>query len=428
MSAEIRDAETAVIGVALQGLPGLDDLLDKLTGADFYSPSRGAVWEAIRAVHNSGIRPDPITVRAEVDKLKLREFDPVWLVDAMQTAYTVASADHYADQILIAAGLRDIGRAAAGISQIATTPTDDLPAAQERARQLIDDATQGRHISRARKLADLLPAALDVAQHGQAGMLSTPWPDLDRFIGGLAPGRLIVFGARPGVGKSLAGTNLALHMAHKHKHGVLLASLEMPELEVMQRILAAFAKANLTGLQMGQTAEESWNKIAAASDEICQMPLVVDDTPAQTVTHIRRMARNVQRERDDLALIVVDYLQLVRPSDPRLPRVEQLGEISRGLKLMARETGACVVAMAQLNRNASTASDGPRMTDLRESGSIENDADQVVLMHQPNQDMPELELLIDKNRHGPKGRAQLAVWGHYARLDSMTWNPTGAIR
>jgi replicative DNA helicase len=202
----------------------------------------------------------------------------------------------------------------------------------------------------------------------------------------------------------------------------------MPETEVGQRMLSAHAGVNLTGLQMGTTDEAAWRRIAKRTDELGALPITVDDAPGQTVTAIRRAARDVQRERDDLALIVVDYLQLVRPGDTRVNRSEQIGEISRGLKLLARETGACVVAMAQVNREGTKHSDGkPRMTDLRESGAIEADADQVILMHQPDDEIPELELIVDKNRHGPKGLARLQVQGHYARLVSVEWTPSKGV-
>ena len=151
------------------------------------------------------------------------------------------------------------------------------------------------------------------------------------------------------------------------------------------------------------------------------MPCRIVDHPNQTVTSIRREARNFQRVREDLALIVVDYLQLMQTAPSRnTNRVEQLGEVSRGLKNLARESGACVVAMAQVNRQPATRSDGrARLSDLRESGSIEADADQVILLHQPDDDVPELDVIIDKNRHGTKGIATLEVHGHYARLVSV---------
>jgi replicative DNA helicase len=224
------------------------------------------------------------------------------------------------------------------------------------------------------------------------------------------------------------GTNLALHFAHKHRHAVLLASLEMSEKEVGQRLLAAHASVNLTNLQMGTSDEAAWSRIAKRSQELADLPITVDDSPAQGVTAIRKAARDVQRQRDDLALIVVDYLQLVRPHDTRVNRTEQVAEISRGLKLLARETGACVVAMAQTNREAIKHSDGkPKMSDLRESGAIEADADVVILMHQPDPDTADLELIVDKNRHGPKGVCRLALQGYYARLVSVEWHPTAGI-
>ena len=269
---------------------------------------------------------------------------------------------------------------------------------------------------------------IDIAERGESPALSTGWPDLDRVITGLAPGRLVVVGSRPGVGKSLMGTNLALEFAHQHKHAVLIASIEMPRTEVVQRLVAAHARVNLTSLSTGRVAEDHWQRIRTHYDEIDALPITIEDGAEQTVTSIRAAAREVARERGDLALIVVDYLQLMRASDSRVNRAEQIGEMSRGLKVLARETGACVVAMAQVNREGTRHGDGrPRMTDLRESGSIEADADQVILLHRPSEETPEVEVIVDKNRWGPKGMATLYIQGHYARLASATWTPTGAI-
>jgi replicative DNA helicase len=422
----IADAEVSLLGAALSGYPDLDELTDIVEAGDFDTPAHGEVWDAILRVHRAGNTPDPISVRLALTSEKSK-FDPLRLLDYTSLVPMVGQAPFYAHQVATTAGVRRIHTAGIKIQQISAT-SGDLDEIRENARQQIDEATQGRGVSRARTIGDLLPDVLDVAQFGQGNVLGTGWADVDRLIGGLAPGRLIVVGARPGVGKSLMGTNLALHFAHHHQHAVLLASLEMPEREVGQRLLAAFARANLTHLQMGQTDEQAWARIARCNDDLSALPITVDDAPGQTVTSIRRAARNVQRTRDDLALIVVDYLQLVRPTDSRANRAEQIGEISRGLKLLARETSACVVAMAQVNREGTKHSDGkPRMTDLRESGSIEADADQVLLMHQPDDNIPELEVIVDKNRHGPKGVARLHVQGHYARLASVEWSPTGAI-
>lgn len=420
------DAERALIGAVLAGYPHLDDLAAVIEPSDFYPPLHEAIWQAILRVHAAGNRPDSVSVRMALGAQGAK-YDPTMLVDLMQAAPVVGQAPYYAEQVAAAAGRRKLQTAALKVQDLATQAAD-LEQTQERARQVIDEATTGRSVSRARTLAAVMPDVIDAAQTGHSHVLSTPWPDLDRLIGGFAPGRLLVIGARPGVGKSVAGTNMALHMAAHHGHAVLIASLEMPEVEVGQRLLAAHASVNLTSLSAGGLNEATWDRIAEASATLSALPITVDDAPSLTVAGISRAARDVQRTRDDLALIVVDYLQLVRPAETRAGRVEQLGQISRDLKLLARESGACVVAMAQVNRESVKHGDGkPKMSDLRESGSIEADADQVVLMHQPDDDVPELELLVDKNRHGAKGRLTLHMQGHYARLASVEWRPSRGL-
>lgn len=425
---QARDAEVSLLGAAMSGYSDLDELAAVVEREDFYQPFHQDVWSAILRVHRAGNKPDPVSVRLALSAAEVKH-DPVRLLDFTQMVPIVSSAPFYAEQVATAAGLRAIHEAGKRLQGIGEGVAE-LDEARELARQTVDDATRGRAVSKARSIADLLPQVIDTAQFGQTNVLPTGWSDLDRTIGGLAPGRLVVFGARPGVGKSLALTNIALHFAHVHQHAVLFSSLEMPEDEVGQRMLAAFAGVNLTGLQMGTTDERSWERIARSSAELGGLPITIDDTPGQTVTSIRRAARNVQRTRDDLALILVDYLQLVTPAntDPRASRAEKVTQISRDLKLLARETGACVVAAVQVNREGTKHAHGrPTMNDLREGG-IENDADQVILLHQPDDELPEIEVITEKNRHGPKGIATLQVQGHYARLVSVHWTPTSNLR
>lgn len=423
---QVTDAEVSLLGAALSGYPDLDELADLVDPADFYDPRREAVWSAILRVHRAGNRPDPISVRVALDESR-EKHDPLELLRYAEMCPVVASAPFYAAQVAAAAGKRAIQRAGTVLHQLGASGDPDIDDLRERARAAVDDATRGRGATtKARTLADALPAVLDVAQHGQAAVLPTGWDDVDRIIGGLAPGRLVVIGARPGVGKSVMLTNLAHHFAGHHKHAALFASLEMPELEVSQRMLANHASADLRRLQNGGTDEREWERIAIRHEELAAMPITVDDAPGQTVTHIRRRARDIQRTRDDLAVILVDYLQLVTPRDTRATsnRAEQIGQISRDLKLLARETGACVVAAAQLNREVGKRGDRPKLSDLRESGSIEADADQVILLHQPDDEVPEVEAIVAKNRHGPPGIATLQLHGHYARLSSVQWSPS----
>jgi replicative DNA helicase len=338
----------------------------------------------------------------------------------------IASAPWYAEQIADAAGHRAISEAGMVLQQLGNT-AGDLDEIRERARQRVDEACLGRTSIGLQRMADALPAVLDIAQNGRAAALSTPWPDVDEFIDGIAPGRLIVVGARPGVGKSLMATNLALHVANRHGHAVHIASMEMDTIEVTQRLLANLARVNLTGLTRGHTDEASWNRIAEAHQAIEAMPLFIDDRSEQTVQHIRAYARNVRRSRPDLALIVVDYLQLMGTSGRSDNRAQELAAVSRGLKSLAREMNACVFALAQVNRDNTKRNDRPRQSDIRESGAIEADADQVILLHQPDEEVPEIEVIVDKNRHGAKGIRRLQLWGHYARLENPAkWRPTDA--
>lgn len=430
MTADELDPEMAVLGAAMSGYGDVGELLEMLDPADFYSPFHEQVWQAIARVHEAGQVPTPVSVRLALGE-EGAKFDPIRLVDMVSVAPVFAQAPWHAGQVLVASGKRKIGQAAARLHQLATSGSTDLEVLREEARQAVDDATQGRALTEARTLAQVLPGVLDIAQHGRAKALGTGWPDVDRLIGGLAPGRLVVVGARPGIGKSLMGANLALHFAHNHQHAVLFASLEMDAEEVGQRLLANHARVNLTNLMEGRTTSAEWEQIAPKAAEVEAMPLRILDDPAQTVTSIRREARKFQRQRDDLALIVVDYLQLMGTRERKnVNRAEALGEVSRGLKLLARESGACVVAMAQVNREAVKSAEGrPRISDLRESGAIEADADVVILLHQTD-DMRltgDLEVIVDKNRHGPRGQATLRVYGHYARLANVAFNPTKAL-
>lgn len=411
------DAETSLLGAAMLGAD-IADLAALVEPGDFYHPLNGEIWAAICRVHNTGGKPDPVSVRVALDQSGVRN-DPLDLLRMLEMTPGTAAASYYAEQVASAAGHRSLVNAGMRVQQLASTP-GDIEERREQARQIMDDACKGKHVSRARSLATVLPSVIDTAEQGQAKALSTPWADLDQLANGvLAPGRLVIVGARPGIGKSIMLTNLALHVAGRHEHAALIASMEMPEVEVGQRLLAAYAGVDIGALASGRVDERSWDKIATKHDALAAMPITIDDAPHQTVTSLRRAARDVQRVREDLALIAVDYLQLMGTSG-KDNRAEALGEISRGLKLLARETGACVVAAAQINRQAANRADGrPRQSDLRESGSIEADADQVILLHQPDGAIPEIEVIVDKNRHGGKGTRHLQVWGHHARLVSV---------
>lgn len=420
------DAERSLLGMLLAGTDP-DDAAKILTRDAFAQPRHTAIYDAITAISEVG---EPVTI-GSVSRALTRagaRFDPLYLSELYGGAPLVGDAGWYAQRIADEAAFRSIAEAGSKLLQVAGNQALEIGEARDLARAAVDGATAGTGRAAHVRVSDVLPDVIDQADKGTNPALSTPWPDIDRLIGGLAPGRLVVVGARPGVGKSLMGTNLALHFADHHKHAVLIASLEMDRNEVVQRLLAAKARVDLGRLLDSSLTEQEWQSVATHQEALNDMPLTIDDSATQTVASIRATARDVMRERDDLAVIVVDYLQLMSAPEvsSKANRAEAVGAVSRGLKVLARETGACVVAMAQVNREG-IKNGRPTMADLRESGSIEADANQVIILHRPDDELPDLEVIVDKNRHGAKGQAALKMRGHYATLSSAAWSPTRGL-
>jgi replicative DNA helicase len=421
-------AERALLGCLLSGYPDAAGLLESVRPSDFSLPAHEQIWSTATGLVSTGQQPDPITMRSALGSAaNTLPGGPLYLHELMQSAPVVASAPSYADEVRADSVRRRIRTAAIKIGQYAESDLDPVEMA-DRARSALEDAVETSTSRDLVRIGDVLPAVLDIAQHGRAQGISTPWPSIDRLIRGLQPGRFIVVGARPGVGKSLMGTNIALHVAHHHDHAVVICSMEMPRDEVTQRIVSAHARVNLGSLDEGNLSEAEWSQIQRKTSDVLAMPITIEDHGQQTLTSIRSAITKAKRERDDVAVVIVDYLQLMQVRDPSRNRAEQLGEISRGLKVVARDFGVCVIAMAQVNRESANRADKrPAMSDLRESGSIEADADIVILLHQPEDEPGTLEALVVKNRSGSPGSTRLAIQGHYACIANLTnepWSPT----
>lgn len=417
--------DKALLGGVLNGYGDIDGLTEIIFPTDFAEPRDELVWAAILRVHEAGSRVDPLTVRPAIGedgwKLLKDHGGPLYLHELMQACPNPTATREYARQVAEAAGRRRLSSAVWAIGEDVKESNRPFRDIAEEARTRIDRATLAATTHQPVRIGDVIARVVDIAEKGTTRGLSTPWPDLDRFTRGLAPGRLIVVGARPGIGKSVMGTNLALHVAHKHGHEVLLCSLEMPREEVTQRVLAAHAHIDLSMLEAGGVPPQTWDAVADRVDQVGGFAITIEDGPTQTLGSIRVALRHAIRDaaQNDrkLALVVVDYLQLLTARDPRQNRTEQVAEMSRGLKHLAREYGVCVVAMAQVNRASTQRRDGrPTLADLRESGAIEADADVVILLHRPDEESPEIEALVAKNRSGPRGEARLQMQGHYARL------------
>lgn len=428
------EAERAVLGAMMTAPQVIDDITGILSGEDFYQPTHETIWDAILDIHRAGQRPDVVLVGQRLGQELTRTGGPVYLstLTSIEVAPTPGSAPHYATAVADAAIARRLIAATVSIRD-RVEKADDVRAAAEDARRTIDEAaiTVG-NIGAGIGAADLLNETIDALDSEHDPGIETGWPDLDQYVNGLRPGQLVVIGARPSVGKSVIAANLAAH-ACKSGVGVHFASLEMTRREVMQRLLAAHATVDLGRLINHGLDEADWTRIGRKSSEVSGWPLWVDDAQSQSLLQLRSRARTTARKLP-LGLIVVDYLQLMAPRDRRSPREQQVGELSEGLKGLAKELGLPIVALAQVNRGSADRTDKrPLMSDLRESGRIEADADHVWLLHR--QDLVDrdsatgdLEVLVAKNRNGVAGAAAtLQFQGHYSRAASKAWTPTGAI-
>lgn len=420
-------AERVVLAAVLAGQP-IGPLHDVVRPGDFYRPLHEAIFAAALTLTEAGETVDPVTVRAHLERNGQR-FDPVYLAELYAEApLSTSDATWHAAKVTEEARARALVAAGQAIIQAGEARTLEPDEARDAARAALAEALADREKRVHVRVADVLADVLEIAEGKVTPALSTPWPDLDRIITGLAPGRLVVVGARPGVGKSIMGSNLALHFADHHGHAALIDSLEMPPTEVTQRLVAARAKVNLTALSSGRMTETQWQTLREHLDDLRKMPLYIESE--RTLTGLRNAVLQTQAERSDLSLVVVDYLQLMDApkSGKDSNRARDLAVVSSGLKTLAMETGTCVVAMAQVNREGVRGGARPTMSDLRESGAIEADADQVILLHHESKENADVAVIVDKNRWGAQGEATLQIQGHFARLvPAAHWSPTRGI-
>lgn len=411
-------AEQSALGATMLSSRALADIVETLQPEDFYKPHHQVIYRAVLRLEQAGQPVDPVTLGSELERHN--ELERVggapFLHTLMSACPTAANAPYYADRVLEQATRRGLLQASQRIAQLACNSTASADEFVEDARQTLDQVTtRSRTDAPVHDLDDLAANALARYAAPEPPSLSTGDAQLDGLLGGLRPGTLTVIGARPGVGKSVLGINIATHAASRGE-GALLVSLEMPETEVTDRVLANIASVELDRITKHRLSPNCWGRLRDASVTMKGWPLRVVDQANLSLAGIRSVARDHVRTPRGLGVLVVDYLQLIRPADPRAPREQQVASFSRGLKLLAKELGLPVVALAQVNRGSEQRSDRrPVLADLRESGSIEADADAVLLLHHDPEHPGEIETTAAKNRHGRIGTVHLAWSPHYAR-------------
>lgn len=416
-------AERGLLGACLIAGPALDDAVEQLEPADFYRPAHGELFAAMIAMRDAGREVDPLTLAAHLGDRLVKLGGQPYLVDLYGGVPTATNAGYYAEIVAEKAIRRRLLEAGQRSIQLAYA-NGEAAEVVERARQGFDQvAAHARGDVSVSQIDDLADLAMQRYANPAPSSLSTGWPDLDRLhAGGLRPGTLTVVGARPGVGKSVIGCNLPTQAAMRGV-GSLLVSLEMTEAELTDRIIANLGSVDHDRLLTHRLNDQDWAAVQSAADRLRGMPLHVVDHPHIGLTGIRSLARDRARTPRGLGLLVVDYLGLIRPSDPRLPRQEQVAEMSRGLKLLAKELHVPVVALHQLNRQSEQRqSRRPVLSDLRESGAVEQDSDAVWLLHRDDSEEMrfELEVIVAKNRGGRTGSVQLQWAPQYMRAGSYT--------
>ncbi|MCH2123811.1 MAG: replicative DNA helicase [Pirellulaceae bacterium] len=420
------EAEMAVLGSMLIKPDVCDDLALLLRADDFYDDANAKLFSSMMTLHDAGRKID---VRLLVDQLKTAgDFELVgetaYLARVADSVPHAAHATYYAEIIRQKSTYRSLIEASTDILRDAYEESHPSRELLSQAEQRIFSILDGRGGSTVSSMTDVLHEAMDRldaklrGEHDNRGV-DTCFVDLDEQLGGLHNSELIILAARPSMGKTAFAMNIAEHVSVQGKTPVLFVSLEMSNMELADRLLCSYARVNGHRLRNGTISQSDRKRLVEKASELSEAPLFVDDSPSRTVTEIAAAARRIRRRDGNLGLIVIDYLQLIEPDNPSDPRQEQVARIARRLKGLAREMDVPVLCLAQLNRQAEDARDHkPKLSHLRESGAIEQDADVVMFVHreeyfhrseEAEQYAGQAEIIVAKQRNGPIGQIEL-VW------------------
>ncbi|GAB3221184.1 replicative DNA helicase [Glycomyces halotolerans] len=428
-------AEQSVLGGMLMSKDAIADVVETLKSSDFYRPSHGIIFDVVCDKFANGEPADAVTVAAALaDSGDLAKVGGgPYLHDLLDAVPTAANAGYYARIVKDKAILRRLIEAGTKVVQLGYGSGQggrDIDDLVDLAQQAVYDVTEKRQSEDFSILSDLLQPAMDEieaigANQGVLTGVPTGFADLDRLLSGLQPGQLIIVAGRPGLGKSTAAMDFMRHASLHHRHPAALFSLEMSKLEIVMRLLSAETRVPMHVLRSGDLSDDDWTRLAKRMGDISEAPLFVDDTASMTMMEIRAKARRL-KQRHDLKLMVVDYLQLMTSPKKTESRQQEVSEISRGLKLLAKEIECPVIAVAQLNRGPEQRTDKrPQLSDLRESGSLEQDADVVILLHRDDyydKESPragEADFIVAKHRNGATDTITVAAQLHLSRFVDM---------
>jgi replicative DNA helicase len=425
-------AEQGVLGGMLLSKDAIADVVEILRVSDFYRPAHATVYEVATELYSKGEPADTVSVAAELHRQGAldRIGGAPYLHTLIESVPTAANAGYYAKIVAEKAVRRRLVEAGMRVTQLGYNESADAEDAVDRAQAEVFAVTERRTSDDYMPLESLINPTLEelesIANHG-GGLtgVATGFADLDAKTNGLHGGQLIVVAARPAMGKSTLALDFARHASIKSGMTSAVFSLEMSRIEIVMRLLSAEARVHLQNMRAGKMTDDDWARLAQRIGEVTSAPLFIDDSPHLTMMELRAKCRRL-KQRNDLKLVVIDYLQLMTPSKRLDSRQQEVSEMSRSLKLLAKEINVPVVALSQLNRAAENRGDKkPQLSDLRESGAIEQDADLVILLHREDVYEPEsarageADFIVAKQRNGPTGTVTVAFQGHYSRFVDM---------
>ena len=425
-------AEQSVLGGMLLSKDAIADVVESLRASDFYKPAHETIYEAILSLYGHGSPADAITVADELKKRGelTRVGGASYIHTLIASVPTAANAQYYAEIVKEHAIMRRLIEAGTKIAQLGYANETEVDTLVDQAQAEIYAVTDGNakedYVSFSEALEETINE-IDANSNRPDGVYGVPtdFIEFDELTGGLHGGQMIVIAARPGVGKSTLALDIARSAAIHHQMTTVFFSLEMSRTELAMRILSAEGKISMGRLKKGDLDTEGWTNLATLQGRIDSAPLFIDDSPNMTLMEIRAKCRRL-KQRNDLKLVVLDYLQLMSSGKKVESRQQEVAEFSRSLKLLAKELDVPVIALSQLNRGSEQRTDKrPMVSDLRESGSIEQDADMVILLHREDMYNPdservgEADMIIAKHRGGPTRTIPLAFSGKYSRFNNM---------
>jgi replicative DNA helicase len=428
------EAEESVLGAMMLSPGAIGAVSEVLSAGDFYRQSHGKIYKAALGLYAKGEPVDAITLADELEERgELEDVGGLIRIHELANLLPAASnAAHYARIVHEMATLRGLIRVGQEITRLGIDREGQAVELVDRAEQVLFELSQSRVATEFSHIEDLLKESFErITQLFEAGADVTGVPsgfrELDNLTSGFQPGNLIVIAARPSMGKSGLALCIGTNLAVRHQVPVALFTLEMSKSEVTQRLMCSEAKVESQRLRTGKLGPEDWPRLTAACDKLSKAPIYVDDTGSITMMEIRSKARRLKSREPGLGLIIVDYLQLMTSGASAENRVQEVSQISRNLKVLARDLDVPILALSQLSRAVEQRHDKrPILSDLRESGSIEQDADLVAFIYRDEYYNPEetdqqglAEIILAKHRNGPTDTIKLSFLKRFAKFADL---------